>query len=122
MKIHPQIISQNGNPAFVVLPYEEYKRILEALEDIEDIEAVEAAKNDTSERFPLALVEQLASGETPIKVFREYRRLTQTELAKRVNVSRQYISQLESGERTGTTKLLKVIAKALDVDIDDLVI
>ena len=37
MKIHPQVISQKGMPAFIVLPYKEYEALLNRLEDIEDI-------------------------------------------------------------------------------------
>jgi DNA-binding XRE family transcriptional regulator len=119
MKIHPQIISQKGQPAFVVLPYKEYKTILESLEDIEDVEAVKEAELDKSERFPLTVVEDIASG-NPIKVLRKYRKISQAELANRINVSRQYISQIESGERTGTAKILKKIALILNVNLDDL--
>lgn len=120
MKIHPQIISQKGSPAFVVLPYKEYRIMLETLEDIEDVEAIELAHNDPNERFSLDIVEKIASGKNPIKVFREYRNLSQTELAKKAKISRQYICQIESGERTGTAKLLKEIARVLKVDLDDL--
>jgi hypothetical protein len=42
MKIHPQFLSKNGLPIFVILPYEEYQNILEKCEDIEDIEAIDA--------------------------------------------------------------------------------
>jgi DNA-binding XRE family transcriptional regulator len=90
------------------------------LEDIEDIKAVEAAQTDNSERFPLDLIEKIASGENAIKAFREYRRLSQVELAKEVDVSRQYISQIENGERVGTAKLLKKIAHVLEVDLYDI--
>src|SRR3989338_928622 len=110
MKVHPQIISQNGQPLFVVLPYKEYQHMLAALEEAEDIEAIELFAQDTTERFPLALVERIASGESAIKVFREYRELSQSDVAKRVGVSKQYISQIENKERTGTVKLLKRIA------------
>lgn len=120
MNVHPQIISQNGTPAFVVLPYKEYQTILETLEDIIDIQTIEKSQQDKSERFPLALVQAIANGEHAIKVFREYRKLSQTQLAKYVNVSRQYISQLENNERVGTTKILKAIAKALALDLDDI--
>lgn len=95
---------------------------LETLEDIEDIEAITAAQNDAfHERFPLELIERIATGENAIKVFREYRNLSQVELAKKAKVSRQYIFQLEAGERTGITKILKTIAKILAVDLEDIV-
>jgi len=120
MKIHPQYITEDGLPTFVVLPYEEYESLLDKLEEIEDIQAVELAKADKSERFPLELVEELASGKNAIKVFREYRKLPQSHLAKTVGVSRQYIFQIENDERAGTTRVLKKIAKILGVDLEDI--
>ena len=74
MKIHPQVISQHGHPAFVVLSCEEYNALLDRCNDHADIETIEQSKNDTSERFPLALVEKIASGESTIKSYREYRK------------------------------------------------
>lgn len=120
MKIHPQIISQRGAPAFIVLPYKEYEAILDRLEDIEDIEAIEASELDYSERFPLSLVEEIASGENPIKAFREYRKLSQVQLAHEAGVTKQYISQIEKGERIGTARVLKKIAHILDIDLEDI--
>jgi DNA-binding XRE family transcriptional regulator len=120
MKVHPQIISQKGVPVFVVLPYQEYQTILDLLEDIEDVTAVMANQEDKSERFPLDLVEKIAAGGNAVKIFREYRKISQTELARRLNISRQYMSKIENGERTGTAKLLKKIASILAVDFDEL--
>jgi len=120
MKIHSQLLSKNGLPIFVILPYEEYQNILEKCEDIEDIKAIDEAEKDRSERFPLALVEAIASGENAIKVFREYRKISQAELSRQIGISRQYISQLENGSRVGSTKILKAIAKTLKVDLEDI--
>jgi hypothetical protein len=61
MKIHPQIILQNKTPVFAILPYAEYESILEKLEDVADIEIIHAAKADKHERFPLSLIEEIAS-------------------------------------------------------------
>jgi len=36
MQIRPKILKQDGKPAFVVLPYAEYKRMQEAIEDLYD--------------------------------------------------------------------------------------
>ena len=123
MKIHPQIILQGKVPAFAILPYEEYETLLQTLEDIEDIEDIEiiiSAESDHAEKFPLELIEKIAAGESPIKAYREYRKLTQTDLAKKAKVSKQYISQLETKERSGSLKILKSIAKILAVDLDDI--
>lgn len=81
---------------------------------------IQNAQTDTSERFPLDLIEKIASGENAVKAFREYRGLSQAAFAKRLGVSRQYVSQIEADERTGTAKLLKKMAVILAVDLDDI--
>ena len=121
MKFHPQLISQKGIPVFAVLPYKEYQTLIEALEDLEDIADFEASKHDTSEYFPFELVKELADGKNPVKAFREYRKYSQSKLAKLAGITKQYISQIENGERAGATKTMKKIAKALKVDLSDLV-
>lgn len=121
MKINPQVIAQNGIPAFVVLPFDEYEQLMEIIEELEDIQTVKHELNSTSERFPLEVIEQIINGDNAIKVYRSYRGLSQTELAEAAGVTRQYISQLEHGERQGTSKLMKKIAGILQVDLDDII-
>ncbi|MGE3920406.1 MAG: helix-turn-helix domain-containing protein [Gammaproteobacteria bacterium] len=121
MKIHPQILSHKGLPAFVVLPFDEYEKMLEILSEVNDMETIQLALADTKERFPLELVEKIAAGNNAIKIFREYRGISQNELAEKIGVTRQYIYQIENGERVGTTKVLKKIASVLSVDLDELV-
>lgn len=121
MNVHPQIIKQNGKAAFVVLPIKDYSQMMKSLEDLEDIQAIEEFRDNETETFPLAVAEELADGVNPIKVFRQYRGLSQIELANEASVSKQYISQLENGERDGTTRVLKNIAKALNLSLDDLI-
>lgn len=121
MILKPQIISKDGIPEYVVISYKDYENILALLEDIEDIEDLKANENDESERFPLDVVHRIASGENAIKVFREYRKISQTAFAKMVGISKQYISKIENGERKGTAKILKLIAQSLGIDLDDLV-
>ncbi|MBT4963586.1 MAG: helix-turn-helix domain-containing protein [Francisellaceae bacterium] len=120
MNIHPQIIKQDGKAAFVVLPIKDYAKMLQALEEQEDIQAVEEFFENSEETFPIEVAEQIADGVSPIKVFRQYRKLSQVKLADQVNVSKQYISQLESKDRDGSTRVLKKIAKILNVSLDDL--
>lgn len=56
-----------------------------------------------------------------IKEYREKKRMTQVELAKRSGVSRVTISQLEKGiERNTSSKTLLSIAKALETTVDDI--
>jgi transcriptional regulator with XRE-family HTH domain len=60
-------------------------------------------------------------GENPVNVWREYRGLTQQQLADKVKISKAYLSQIETGKRKGSTKILSTIAKALDVSLDEVV-
>jgi transcriptional regulator with XRE-family HTH domain len=54
-------------------------------------------------------------------LLREYREFSQSVLAEKTKVSKQYISQLENGERKGTLAILKKIAKVLAVDLEDII-
>ncbi len=56
-----------------------------------------------------------------IKEIRVARGLTQEELANKIQFSRSYLAQLESGARELTTKKLAAIAAALEVDPKEIV-
>ena len=120
-----QLIERDGKPEWAVLPYEEYLQLLEQAEMLEDIRDYDAAKaaleSGEDELIPAEVVYAILDGANPIKVWREYRRLTQQQLADKVKISKPYISQIETGKRTGTTEILSAIAKALDVSLDDVV-
>jgi DNA-binding XRE family transcriptional regulator len=72
------------------------------------------------ERVPIELVDRLLAGESPLKVWREYRGLTQRALAARTGLDFTYLSQIETGARKGPVKTMKKLAKALSIDLDDL--
>lgn len=76
---------------------------------------------DKKEAFPPEVLKRIVSGENPLRVYRELRQLTGQQLAEKVGVSQAYISQLETDRRTGTTEVMKKIAKVLDVSLDLLV-
>ena len=122
MKEDIQIIERNGKPEWAVLPYEEYLKLIEQtelLEDIRDFDEMSAAiERGEEELIPAEVVHAILDGKNPIKVWREYRSLTQQQLAGRVGISKPYLSQLETGKRTGTTDVLSTIAKALDVSLE----
>ena len=44
--------------------------------------------------------------------------MKQAQLANIINISPAYLSQLESGKREGSVKIMKVIAVALNVPLD----
>ena len=120
MKLHPQTIYRDDQPEFIILPFNEYKQLIASLEDYNDIQEIKTHIANKEETFPLSIAKALSEGNNPLKVYRQYRKISQESLATKANVSKQYISQLENGERDGTTRVLKAIAKALTVDLEDI--
>lgn len=114
------VIERDG-VRLVLVPETDFKRLCDAAEDLEDVRAYDAAKAKAQEHVPAALVDRILAGERPIKVWREYRGLTQQQLADATRLSKPYISQIESGAREPTVATVKALATALAVDIDDLV-
>ncbi len=125
MKEDIQIIERDGKPEWAVLPYEEYLQLLdqsELLEDIRDFDTINAAiDRHEAELIPSEVVYAILDGENPIKVWREYRKLTQQQLAETAGISKPYLSQIETGKRIGTAEILSAIAKALNVSLDEVV-
>lgn len=109
----------------VLVTREEYEKLSEAAEHYADIvAAVEAQKRREGgeEYIPAEVVGKLAAGENPLKVWRKYRGMTQEALAQRAGCKKGFISKLETGRNEGGVKLWRDLAKALDVDLDDLII
>jgi DNA-binding XRE family transcriptional regulator len=126
MNTQVQIIEKDGKPEYAVVPFEEYKRLLEQAEDAEDILAYDQAmaelERGEDELIPAEIAHRLLSDEEhPLKVWREYRGLTQEALANQANTTKSYISQIEAGKKPGSVALLKRLATVLNVDVDDLV-
>lgn len=91
-------------------------------EDGADRAAYLDARARDEEVLPHAVVKRLAAGQHPLKVFREYRGLTQAELAERAGTKPAYLSQIETGKRDGGRKLLGRLARALEVELADLMV
>jgi DNA-binding Xre family transcriptional regulator len=109
----------------VVLSRAGWNAIIEALEDAQDREAVAAflarKKAGIDTGLPVELYERIRSGEHPIRVWRARRKLSLNALAETAGVARAYLSEIETGKKPGSVAALQRIAKALGVDIDDLV-
>ncbi len=85
-----------------------------------DFAAYDDANARDEELFPVEVADRLIAGEHPIKVFRRYRGVTQGRLAELVGTTAGYLSQIETRRRTGSTALLRRIAAALRVTVDDI--
>ncbi|MCH7692333.1 MAG: XRE family transcriptional regulator [Proteobacteria bacterium] len=108
-----------GSTDVMVMPIASYDAIMEALEDHDA--AVSYKRTRGEEAFPLELANRIADGESKIRVFREHRRLTQQALADTIGKSKAYVSEIEAGKKPGSVEVIRRIAEALGVDMDDLV-
>lgn len=118
-----QVIEQDGKPAFYVLPAALWELVREAVEDAEDVAAYDravAARAGAS--FPAAVAYAIADGASALKAWREHQGLTLQALADAAGLSKAFVSQIESGERTGPAATLKKLAAALGVPMDALTV
>lgn len=120
-----QIIERDGKPEWAVVPYEVYIQLVEQaemLQDIRDYDAVkDALESGEEELIPSQIVYAIMDGSNPIKVWREYRGISQQAMAELAGISVPYLSQLETGKRKGSLVVLTAIAKALKISLDDVV-
>jgi DNA-binding XRE family transcriptional regulator len=119
-----QIIIKEGQPEYAVVPYDVYVQLVEdaeMLEDIRDYDVAMAAIAKGEELIPAEVVYALLDGENRIRVWREYRGLSQAHLAEQAGISAAYLSQIEGGKRDGTAEVLSKLAAILNVSLDDLV-
>ena len=120
-----QIITQNKKPEWAVIPYETYLQLVEKaemLEDIQDYDYVKAAiERGDDELVPADVVNAILDGENGIKVWREFRGISQTDLAEQTGISVPYLSQLETNKRKGSLAVLSAIARVLKVSLETIV-
>lgn len=98
-------------------------RRLEQLESERDALALQLARlqDANAERVPAAVVRRLAAGEAPLRVWREHRGLSLRALAATAGISPAMLSEMETGKKEGSVRTLLSLARALGVDLDDLV-
>ena len=118
-----ETITRKGKE-FAVIPVEALQRLMDDAEMLADVRAYDAAKGrldrGEDELIPLEITERRLAGESPIRIWRDHRALTQEALAKRSKVSRTMIAAIEAGHKTGGIATLKKLATALKVDLENL--
>ena len=115
-----QFIEENGQRRYAVIPIADYERMIEDLEMLDDIRAYDAAKAANDEYLPMELVKWLTGGENSVRVFREYRGLTQEALAKASGVEPEVIYAAEADLRSVPESALVQVAEALRLELEDL--
>lgn len=73
------------------------------------------------EVVPADVVRRLIAGENKVRVWRSHRGLSGRDLAAVAGVSAPFISEIESTKKDASLSVMKRIADALKVDLDDLV-
>lgn len=104
--INYQIIEQNGEPAFAVIPYKDFIRL------------IKPAKGPT---IPHEVVRENVVNNVPLlRAWREYLGLTQASVAKRAGITQAALSQLESSDAKPRKSTLEKLAHALGLKIEQL--
>lgn len=94
----------DGKP-FVLVPMHEYRRLING-------------GTEMASTLPESVLDHLAIGkEHPVKILRKFRGMTQNELAAAAAISRPYLTEIETGRKTGSISAMQAIASALSVDV-----
>lgn len=118
-----ETITRKGKE-FAVIPVARLQKLMEDAEMLADVKAYDAAKarleDGEDELIPLEIMERRLKGETALRIWREYRKLTQEQLAKKSKVSRALIAAIETNRKAGSVSTWKKLGAALDVSWEQL--
>jgi DNA-binding XRE family transcriptional regulator len=105
-----QTIMQDGKPAFVVIPFDEYVRLFPEASFIPEGNPIppEVVGLTIKKRYPL------------VRAWREYKKLTQTDVAARMGITQAALSQMEAGEKRLRKATLEKLAKAIGIGVEQL--
>ncbi|CDN53040.1 Putative transcriptional regulator with C-terminal CBS domains [Neorhizobium galegae bv. officinalis bv. officinalis str. HAMBI 1141] len=104
--------------SYVLVPEDDFEDMMDTIKANEILARIAAGE----ETWPAELVYELLETESRIRTFRNYRKMTVSELAEAAGISQPYLSEIETGKKTGSVDVLKRIAAVLKVDLDDLVL
>jgi hypothetical protein len=119
----PQIIRTPSGEELVVLPRAEYEALLNRAddEDANDVAIYDARKAELAAGgvvLPPEVSAAILRGESRLKAIRNWRGETQLRLNFKTGIGQGYLSDLESGRRTGTPETIAKLAQALDVPVE----
>jgi DNA-binding XRE family transcriptional regulator len=99
------VLSTDGVPSHVLVPIEEWESLIKKRRSVADGHTF----------VPLDVGEAVIAGDTPLKAWRNHKRLTQEEVAARMGVTRASYAQMEKSARPHQATLEKAAA-ALQVE------
>jgi ribosome-binding protein aMBF1 (putative translation factor) len=114
----------------VTLRKRDWRALIARLEDLEDAAAIaerraheakvgkEVARRDylTGDE-----VRRILDDESPVKVWREKRGLSQRELGEQAGVSSSYLAEIETGKKPGSAEALRKLSRVLAIPMENLV-
>lgn len=108
-RIKHQIIEKEGRPLFVLVPYETYIKTMYKFE------------SDQEATIPHRIVElSLLENKSPVRAWREYKGLTQKQVAARLKISQSAYSQMEKPNAKLRADTIKKIARVLKIKPEQL--
>jgi DNA-binding XRE family transcriptional regulator len=121
--IHPKFIDIGG-AEMVLLTRAEFDALMELVEDAEEdaelsaiyVQRMADLKAGYDVILPVEVSARCRKGESLLRAVRNWRGMTQAEVAEKTGFTQGYLSDLESGKREGTAQTLRMIAKALEID------
>lgn len=91
-----------GQP-YVLVPLHEYRGLVSSGE---------------GDDLPDDVLDALTARESsPIKILRKHRGMTQAELAEASDISRPYLTEIETGKKDGSIRAMRGLADALGVSV-----
>ncbi|WP_202410234.1 helix-turn-helix transcriptional regulator [Pseudomaricurvus sp. HS19] len=118
-----QVIMKDGRPEWAVLPYGEYEALLDRLQQLQGgVAAVSAADSPAAAESLVGSEAGVDAEFSPARLarLRQQKGMELSALAQAVGISAHYLQQMESGEREPSEPILRNIARALQVEQNDL--
>ena len=83
---------------------------------LHEFRAMTSAGNDNT--VPSDILDKLAARQQhPLRILRDHRGLTQSQLAEKAGISRPYLTEIETGRKEGSIRAMKALAQVLETDI-----
>jgi DNA-binding XRE family transcriptional regulator len=118
-----ETITRKGRE-FAVIPVKDLQKLMEDAEMLADVRAYDSAKtlveSGDDELIPLEITERRLRGDSALRVWREHRKMTQEQLARKSKVSRALIAAIETMRKSGSVSTWKKLGSALDVSWEQL--
>ena len=114
----------------VTLRKRDWKALITRLKDLEDLAAVnerlaheKKVGKDVARRDYMTGDElrRILDDESPVKVWREKRGLSQRALAEQAGVSPSYLAEIEIGKKPGSADALRKLSRVLAISMENLV-